>query len=391
MPSSSLKARWKDRSKGRAKASIAEKTRKSVGKIWGSFKRPPRGSPPPTARPPSTSPQGSSSQLGPPHLQPSLSPPASTSTASFHSNASQVNAITPSVSASGPSRPSLEPITDVATFPSVQDGEGSSSAVVAEETTPTLDTESISSPPANEVLVLPCSTVNVPSTANSDGASVDSPPPSTPPGESSQSTTNLSHTSCHDLTRVTITTPSLLDTVDVSSTAGTEPTFPPPTTCLGTAFTPDGQSSTTRLSLNLWEEVFRNVNKETNEWIKQHGLNSTPNADSNDQAKELIDLLQNKSLLNNKKMPTKISIGKHNIVLREYVADVVSFLTMAGDLTATLVPRETSAPWAAGKALLKVRLSTYIPDMLWFIMPTNIFHVGLVNIPHFLPIRKTDW
>ncbi|KAL6891603.1 hypothetical protein HDV57DRAFT_507814 [Trichoderma longibrachiatum] len=238
MPSSSLKARWKDRSKGRAKASIAEKTRKSVGKIWGSFKRPPRGSPPPTARPPSTSPQGSSSQLGPPHLQPSLSPPAST-----------------------------------------------------------------------------------------------------------------------------------------------EPTFPPPTTCLGTAFTPDGQSSTTRLSLNLWEEVFRNVNKETNEWIKQHGLNSTPNADSNDQAKELIDLLQNKSLLNNKKMPTKISIGKHNIVLREYVADVVSFLTMAGDLTATLVPRETSAPWAAGKALLKIpvqradQMAALAATIQWF---TRIIRRGQV-------------
>ncbi|KAH0494412.1 hypothetical protein TgHK011_001032 [Trichoderma gracile] len=332
MPSSSLKARWKDRSKGGTKASFTEKTRKSVGKIWGSLKKPPRGSPLSIARPSSTSPQGSSSQLGPPPLQPSVSP-------------------------------SIKPIPAVTTSPSIQDGEGSSSAGVTEETSPPLDTENIVSPPVNEVLISPCSTINVPPALYSDGAPADSPPSLQPPGESSQLTTSPSSTSCHVLSPVTITAPSAVDALGVSSTAD------------------DGETAAyTPLSLNLWEEVFSKVNGDTRKWIEQHGLDSTQSSDHSDQVQALIDLLQKKSLLN-QKMPTKYSIGNQKIVLREYVADVVNFLTMAGDLTATLVPRETSAPWAAGKALLKIpvqradQMAALAATVQWF---TRIIRRGQV-------------
>ncbi|KAL7822604.1 hypothetical protein V8C26DRAFT_389444 [Trichoderma gracile] len=379
MPSSSLKARWKDRSKGGTKASFTEKTRKSVGKIWGSLKKPPRGSPLSIARPSSTSPQGSSSQLGPPLLQPSVSPSISTSAASLHPDAS----IRPPLSAPEPSTPSLEPIPAVTTSPSIQDGEGPSSAGVTEETSPPLDTENIVSPPVNEVLISPCSTINVPPALYSDGAPADSPPSLQTPGESSQLTTSPSSTSCHVLSPVTITAPSAVDALGVSSTAGTESTSSRPATCPQTASTlDDGETAAyTPLSLNLWEEVFSKVNGDTRQWIEQHGLDSTQSSDYSDQVQALIDLLQKKSLLNNQKMPTKISIGNQKIVLREYVADVVNFLTMAGDLTATLVPRETSAPWAAGKALLKIpvqradQMAALAATVQWF---TRIIRRGQV-------------
>ncbi|TFB05075.1 hypothetical protein CCMA1212_003058 [Trichoderma ghanense] len=369
MPNTSSKARWKDRWKGRAKASFGEKTRERVGKIWSSVKKSPGGSPLPTARPSSTSPRGSSSQLGPPHLQPSLSPQISTLAASLHSNTSQENALLPLQSTSVPSTSSLEPSPVVITSPSVEDGEVLSSPEVTGGLSPSLDIEDIHSPPAIELLT--STTIKIPSVSNSNGAPADWPLPSNSSEEKSQSTTSSSSASCHGLSTVTITAPSVLDAVDVSPTAAIEPS-PPPTSCPETAST---------LSLNLWEEVFRNVNDETNEWIKQHGLNSTPNLDSNDQVKALIDLLQNQSLLHNTRMPTKISIGNQKIVLREYVADVVKFLTMAGDLTATLVPRETSAPWAAGKALLKIpvqradQMAALAATIQWF---TRIIRRGQV-------------
>ncbi|KAK1251159.1 hypothetical protein MKX07_005714 [Trichoderma sp. CBMAI-0711] len=170
-----------------------------------------------------------------------------------------------------------------------------------------------------------------------------------PPSGLVSETEDASSTATTDISSPT------LDTEDVSSPPATETTSPPPTTCPETAsFLDDEVSTDNHLSVNLWEEVFRSVNDETKTWIRQHGLSSTPNADSDDQVKALIDLLQNKCLLNNQRAPTKIRIGNQKIVFREYVADVITFLTMAGDLTATLVPRETSAPWAAGKALLKL-------------------------------------
>ncbi|EGR52342.1 uncharacterized protein TRIREDRAFT_119764 [Trichoderma reesei QM6a] len=334
MPNESFKAKWRDKWNGRAKASLAEKTKKRVRKIWNSLKKPPRGSPLPTARPSSTSLQGSSSQLGPPHLQPSLSPQIRTSTASLSSN----------------------------------------------KTTAPHDIEHIYPPPATEPLSSPA--INVPSVSHSDEAPANPPLTSNSPGESSESTITPSVASCSDVSQVVITDTSVpdtedassiaptedssltLDTEDVSSPPATETTSPPPITCPETASSPHDDEVPTddHLSVNLWEEVFRSVNDETKSWIRQHGLSSTPNADSDDQVNALIDLLQNQSLLKNIRTPTKIRIGNQTIVFREYVADVISFLTMAGDLTATLVPRETSAPWAAGKALLKLEL--YEPTTL---------------------------
>lgn len=50
----------------------------------------------------------------------------------------------------------------------------------------------------------------------------------------------------------------------------------------------------------------------------------------------------------------KIKIGKQEIVFRAYIADVVGFLTMAGDVAINFAPTQAGAPWAAVKAVLKV-------------------------------------
>ncbi|KAL6909055.1 hypothetical protein GGI43DRAFT_379876 [Trichoderma evansii] len=79
-----------------------------------------------------------------------------------------------------------------------------------------------------------------------------------------------------------------------------------------------GQQSTT--SLNLWEEVFNKVNKETQEWIKKQGLNSLASAAAKpeDQIKEITGLIKEKEkMFKEKDSPMKIKVGNQEIVFRE--------------------------------------------------------------------------
>lgn len=115
-----------------------------------------------------------------------------------------------------------------------------------------------------------------------------------------------------------------------------------------------GQQST---SLNLWEKVFCKVNIETQEWIQKQGLNSLTSAVAKpeDQIKQLTDLIKEKEkIFEDKDSPIKIKIGNQEIVFRAYIADVIGFLTMAGDAAINFAPPQASAPWAIAKAVLKV-------------------------------------
>lgn len=116
-----------------------------------------------------------------------------------------------------------------------------------------------------------------------------------------------------------------------------------------------GQQSTT--SLNLWQEVFGKVNKETQEWIQKQGLKSLASvvAKPEDQIKQLTDLIKEKEkIFEEKDSPLKIKIGNQEIIFRAYIADVIGFLTMAGDVAINFAPPQVSVPWAAAKAVLKV-------------------------------------
>lgn len=113
-------------------------------------------------------------------------------------------------------------------------------------------------------------------------------------------------------------------------------------------------TSTPAPSPNLWEEVFKGVNGKTKKWIDDHGLNSTQQASPEGQIKELLGLIKSMPPFEEKNAPWKIEIGNQKIILREYIADAVAFLTMAGDIAISFAPPQASAPWAAAKAVLKV-------------------------------------
>ncbi|KAL7921910.1 hypothetical protein ACQKWADRAFT_321010 [Trichoderma austrokoningii] len=109
-------------------------------------------------------------------------------------------------------------------------------------------------------------------------------------------------------------------------------------------------------SLTIWEEVFCKVNNETTKWIQIQELDSLAvTVEKPDQIQQLTDLIIKKEkMMFEKSSPMKIKIGKQEIIFRAYIADVVNFLTMAGDVAMKFTPPQASAPWAAAKAVLKI-------------------------------------
>ncbi|KAK0766996.1 hypothetical protein N5P37_000726 [Trichoderma harzianum] len=188
---------------------------------------------------------------------------------------------------------------------------------------------------------------------------------------------------------ITEAAPATIATEETPETPA--PSFPPAITisppvsiieaALATIAVEAEVSETPAPPLNLWKEAFEIVNDETKRWIQEHGLNSTEQSQPDGQIKELITLLKSKTLAEDNDTPSKIVIGDRRIVLREHVNEVVSLLTMAGDIAMNFAPPQASAPWAIGKAFLKIPVK-HVDQKLaltgtirWF---TRIVHRGQI-------------
>ncbi|QYT06145.1 Ankyrin repeat protein [Trichoderma simmonsii] len=104
---------------------------------------------------------------------------------------------------------------------------------------------------------------------------------------------------------------------------------------------------------DLWARAFTEANDETQKWIKKHGLDSSAGL-AQDQIKELMTLVESNKLSEQNDQPLKIEIGNQKIIVREYIADAIAFITMVGDAAITFAPPQASAPWAVAKAVLKI-------------------------------------
>lgn len=113
---------------------------------------------------------------------------------------------------------------------------------------------------------------------------------------------------------------------------------------------------------DLWARAFTEANDETQKWIKKHGLDTLTGL-AQDQIKEVIKLIESNKLSEQNDQPLKIEIGNQKIIVREYIADAVAFITMVGDAAITFAPPQASVPWAVAKAVLKVSVSTYLLDL----------------------------
>lgn len=119
---------------------------------------------------------------------------------------------------------------------------------------------------------------------------------------------------------------------------------------------PDLDAPQQPLNSNLWSQAFAKANEETQTWLKQHGLQSSA-TQPRDQIKELISLVEGNKLSEQSDEPFKLQIGNQKLIVREYVADAVAFITMVGDAAIAFAPPQAGAPWAVAKAVMKVGIS----------------------------------
>ncbi|KAL7798837.1 hypothetical protein V8C43DRAFT_328735 [Trichoderma afarasin] len=141
---------------------------------------------------------------------------------------------------------------------------------------------------------------------------------------------------------------------------------------------------------SLWNEAFLQANDETQRWIRNNGLDSLEQAKSED----LIHLIKNKSKLlsEEKGAPSKIEIGSQKLVFREYISDIIAFLTVAGDLVTKFSLPQASAPWTAAKAVLMIpvkhteQMATLAGTVQLF---TRVVHKGQVY-EHLYNATTTD-
>ncbi|KAL7790394.1 hypothetical protein V8C37DRAFT_178103 [Trichoderma ceciliae] len=200
--------------------------------------------------------------------------------------------------------------------------------------------------------------------------------PSTSPSASQSSTICLAISLSAPLSAVEESQSSPPSTSPLCSTPPPSPSPEPPTG------SDELQPPPARPS-DLWSRAFREANDATRKWIQEQGLDSdTPDpAQPKDQIKELISLMKSKKLADQDDNPLKIPLGNRKIIIREYIADAVAFITMVGDAAIAFAPPQASAPWAVAKAVMKIpvkqveQMASLLGIVQWF---THIVRRGQI-------------
>lgn len=134
-------------------------------------------------------------------------------------------------------------------------------------------------------------------------------------------------------------------------------TSPEPQTVSDAPQSPPSQSS------DLWSQAFRKANDTTQRWLKEQGpdVHSSDRMQAKTQIKGIISLMKkNKEQPEDVDKPFTLQIANRTIIVREYIADAIAFVTMVGDAAIVFAPPQASAPWAVAKAVMKV--SQFFPS-----------------------------
>ncbi|KAL7812088.1 hypothetical protein V8C44DRAFT_329716 [Trichoderma aethiopicum] len=143
---------------------------------------------------------------------------------------------------------------------------------------------------------------------------------------------------------------------------------------------------------DLWGQAFAKANEETQKWIKQQGLSSSV-MQPRDQIKELISLVEENKLSEQSDEPFKLEIENQKLIVREYVADAVAFITMVGDAAIAFAPPQAGAPWAVAKAVMKIPVkqieqkAALLGTVRWF---TRIVRRGQIYEALYTPETATE-
>ncbi|EHK44513.1 hypothetical protein TRIATDRAFT_131580 [Trichoderma atroviride IMI 206040] len=142
---------------------------------------------------------------------------------------------------------------------------------------------------------------------------------------------------------------------------------------------PDAPKSPPSQLSDLWGQAFRNANDTTQKWLKEQGLDfqSSDGTQIKTQIKEVISLMKSKEVSENVSEPLAITIANRKIIVREYLADAVAFITMVGDAAIVFAPPQASVPWTVAKAVMKIPVNSIeqkaalVGTIEWFLRITR--------------------
>jgi ankyrin repeat domain-containing protein 50 len=116
---------------------------------------------------------------------------------------------------------------------------------------------------------------------------------------------------------------------------------------------------------DLWREALEKLPESTQEKLK-------PNNDQKSQQEHIQDLLkitkERQKECESKFL--KFSVGKHEIIVRDYSVKIVGWLQKAGDIAIQFAPPQASMPWSIVKQVMQVRTK---PTFSWITYFANYY------------------
>ncbi|KAL7902547.1 hypothetical protein HDV63DRAFT_362000 [Trichoderma sp. SZMC 28014] len=214
----------------------------------------------------------------------------------------------------------------------------------------------------------------VPSTVNTPLLSASYPESSNLPGFSQISANNSPHLSSAPSTDHVSSTSSpealaVPELQPLQHSQDSPPSAPLALTSSEAQVYPDTLRSPSKQS--LWSRAIEEAKSEngTLRWLQKNGLVSTDSTqqlnqksldisqtqmDEKFEIEELISLIEANKLSEQNDKPMKIQIGKREVIIRDYIANTVAFITKVGYVAFAFAPAEARAPWAIARAALQI-------------------------------------
>jgi hypothetical protein len=109
---------------------------------------------------------------------------------------------------------------------------------------------------------------------------------------------------------------------------------------------------------DLWREALKMLSKETQQRIEKMGVSESRPQPISHKIGDLVKIAKTKQEECEKKF-WRFRVGNHEIIIRDYAVQIIGWLQKIGDVAIQFAPPQASLPWAAIKAVMRVRISVF--------------------------------
>jgi hypothetical protein len=134
---------------------------------------------------------------------------------------------------------------------------------------------------------------------------------------------------------------------------------------------------------DLWKEAFQKLSEKTQQELQKLGKPEQKSQPIKQQIDDLVKVAKTRQEECVKKYWV-LPVGKHRIVLRDYVVNIVGCLEKIGEVAIQFAPPQASIPWAAFKVVMQVSIRTTVHSLLYTIIPFIVLMLKQSNLFRYL-------